>query len=209
MMGMRLENLLLNNKKLTRFPLMKKPLIYLFLLLVTPALGARPVLAGSYAEDKKQVEAYADELIRLRVRDSEILAKSGKEIDEKTFGTVYGRLYKRIDELRKNKGLIVTYSAIKYRNPQNSGTPFEIRLMAQFRSDRNFKKFWTVTMMGNRSYSRLLRPVFARKSCLTCHGPKDKRAAFIARRYSTDKSYGFKDGELMGLISIYMPDEED
>lgn len=186
---------------------MKKILTAACLFILTAAFSARPACAGSYAEDKKKVERYADELILAREANSELLAESARPVSEKAFSETYGGLYKKIGGLREKEGLIVTFSAIKYRNKQNSATPFEARLISSFRSDRAFKKFWTVTMLGGHSYSRFIKPLFAKKSCLACHGERDKRPAFIVKHYPGDKSYGFKDGELMGLISIYMPDE--
>ncbi len=185
----------------------KKTLVLLSLLaFVFPFATAT---AGSYAQDKKEAAEYALGLIRARRRASETLAKSPSPITEKAFIESYGKVYAQIQDIRKKKGFIITFSSLKPRNPQNAATPFEARLISRFRTDRAFKKFWTVTMVQGRSYSRLIMPVFAEKSCLACHGPRDKRPAFIAKRYAGDRSSGFKDGEIMGLISLYMPDEEE
>jgi len=180
-------------------------LLFLFALGLTRPAAPR---AGTYAEDKKKAEAYAAELIRLRSKASAALAGLEGDITEKAFIERYGKIYGEIQKLRQKEGYIITFSAIKYRNQRNSATPFEARLISSFKSDKNFKKFWTVTMMGGRSYSRLIKPVFAEKSCLACHGPREKRPAFISARYPDDKSFAFKEGEIMGLISVYMPDEE-
>ncbi len=188
---------------------MKKIVIPAMLLLTTLTCSVTPAPAATYAEEKKEAENFAHELILKRESASEELLKYGQGVSGNDFSSIYGRIYKKISEIREKKGFIVTYSAIKYRNPRSSATPFEARIMAKFRVDRDFKKFWTVTMVGGRSYSRLIKPVFAAKSCLTCHGAKGKRPAFIAKHYPEDKSFAFKEGDLMGLISVYMPDEED
>jgi len=188
---------------------MKKIVISALLLLSAITFSATPAPAATYAEEKKEAENFAHELIGERESASAELLKFGQGVTANDFSSIYGKIYKKIQELREKKGFIVTYSAIKYRNPSSTATPFEARIMAKFRVDRDFKKFWTVTMVGGRSYSRLIKPVFAVKSCLTCHGAKDKRPAFIAKHYPKDKSFAFKEGDLMGLISVYMPDEED
>jgi len=188
----------MNNKK-----------IFIFFSLIILSLVSSPLVqAGTYAEDKKQAEAYADEIIGARSLASETLVKSHAKITEKAFVGTYGKVYGRIQGLKQKKGYIVTFSAIKYRNPRNAATPFEARLISRFKYDRAFKKFWTVTMVQGRSYSRLIKPLFAKKTCLACHGARERRPAFIAKRYPKDKSFAFKEGEIMGLISIYMPDEE-
>ncbi|MFQ5353878.1 MAG: DUF3365 domain-containing protein [Thermodesulfobacteriota bacterium] len=187
---------------------MKKNIITALLLCVTLFCTAGPVQAGTYAEDKKKAEGYADGLINVRRAMAGILSHADT-ITEKDFIETYGKVYGRIAEIQKKEGYIITFSAIKARNPQNAATPFEARLMSSFKSDRAFQKFWTVNMVQGRAYSRLIKPVFAEKSCLTCHGLREKRPAFIVKRYPADKSFAFKEGDLMGLISIYMPDEEE
>jgi len=181
--------------------------LILFSLLVLSYFSSQ-AYAGSYAEDKKKAEAYASEFIEARSLAAETLARTPATITEEAFIRTYGKVYGRIKGVEKKEGYIITFSAIKARNPQNAATPFEARLISSFKSDRAFKKFWTVTMVQGRSYSRLIRPVFAKKTCLACHGAREKRPAFITRRYPNDKSFAFKEGEIMGLISIYMPDEE-
>ncbi len=186
----------------------KKIFFIFFFLIITSIASPSLVQAGTYAEDKKEAEAYADEIIAARSHASGILVNSHAEITEKAFIETYGKVYGRIQGLEQKKGYIITFSAIKYRNPQNAATPFEARLISRFKYDRAFKKFWTVTMVQGRSYSRLIKPLFAKKTCLACHGVREGRPAFIAKRYPNDKSFAFKEGEIMGLISIYMPDEE-
>ncbi len=186
---------------------MKKSILPIALLLVIAACVG-PALAGPYEEEKKEAEKYAKDLILRRSALSKSLARGG-DISEEAFIKTYGKIYEEIQDIRGKKGYIITFSSIKPRNPQNAATPFEARLISRFRTDRAFRRFWTVTMVQGRSYSRLVMPVFAKKSCLSCHGAREKRPAFIERRYPDDKSTGFKEGEIMGIISLYMPDEEE
>ncbi len=186
----------------------RRTVFVIITILVSGALFLRSAAAGSYREEKKEAEAFARGLILARKAVSEVLSKKGGEIREGDFVRTYGSVYGKIQEIRKKKGYIVTFSSLRPRNPRDAATPFDARLISRFRRDRDFKRFWTVTMVQGRSYSRLVMPVFAGKSCLLCHGPKEKRPAFIAKRYPQDRSIGFKEGEIMGLISLYMPDEE-
>jgi len=188
---------------------MNKKKFLLFFILFVVIITSPLAYADSYAEEKKKAEDYAEALILERRALSESIAKSTAPVTEQAFIKTYGKVYGHIQSLEQKEGYIITFSAVKARNPQNSATPFEARLISNFKSDRAFKKFWTVTMVQGRSYSRLVRPVFAKKSCLVCHGLREKRPAFIARRYPDDKSFAFKEGGIMGLISIYMPDETE
>ena len=51
-------------------------------------------------------------------------------------------------------------------------------------------------------YFMVYEPIFAKKSCLECHGQKIKRKRFrnLRKLYPNDKSIGFKKGELMGFL---------
>lgn len=42
-------------------------------------------------------------------------------------------------------------------------------------------------------------------ACLACHGEKDSRPEFIKEKYPDDRAYGFKKGDLRGVISVLIP----
>ncbi len=59
-----------------------------------------------------------------------------------------------------------------------------------------------IKTIEGRGYYRYSAPIYVEKACLACHGAKDKRPAFIVKKYPEDKAYGFKEGDLRGIISV-------
>ncbi len=193
---------------MTRFPMNRK--ILLTVTLMVFAFTLRPAMAGSVKKEKEAAEAYAREIMQLRQTASENLAKEPGPVTEQAFVKEYGKIYSRIAEIKQKKGVYVSFASTWPRNPQNRATPFELKIISRFKADPQFKKFWTTTLVGDKLYSRLVVPIHLEKSCLRCHGPADKRPAFIVKRYPADKSFGFKEGDLIGAMSVYVyiPEEK-
>ncbi len=188
---------------------MMKSLLFAAVLLLS-AIPLRQAMAkgATLAQDKKAAEALAAEIIKAREDAADNLAKAGRPVSEQAFVKEYGKVYGRIAQLQKTKGIYIAFSSTWPRNPNNAATPFELKLISRFKKDPEFKRFWTNTIVMDRSYNRLVMPVFVKKSCLLCHGAGDKRPAFIIKRYPQDKSFGFKEGDIMAVISVYIPNAE-
>jgi len=188
---------------------MMKSLLFAAVLLLS-VMSLRPAMAtgDTLAQDKKEAEALAAEIIKAREDAAETLAKAGRPVSEQAFVKAYGKVYGRIAQLQKTKGIYIAFSSTWPRNPDNAATPFELKLISRFKKDPGFKRFWTNTIVMDQSYNRLVMPIFVKKSCLLCHGAGDKRPAFIVKRYPQDKSFGFKEGDIIGVISVYIPNEE-
>lgn len=53
---------------------------------------------------------------------------------------------------------------------------------------------------------RYIQPIYVKQTCLKCHGdPKDAPAA-VTEKYGSDKAFGYKVGEVRGVISVKLPD---
>ena len=188
---------------------MIKKTIVLAAVLLMSLLTLRPAMAGQLSKEKEAAEALAKEIMQIWDRASENLAKMGSSVDEQAFVKEYGKIYNRIAQVQQEKGIYVSFASTWPRNPQNRATPFELKVISRFKADPNFKKLWTTTLVEDRMYSRLVIPVYVKKSCLLCHGPADKRPAFIVKRYPQDKSFGFKEGDIIGAMSVYVFIPED
>ncbi|MER2602069.1 MAG: DUF3365 domain-containing protein, partial [Candidatus Competibacter phosphatis] len=56
------------------------------------------------------------------------------------------------------------------------------------------------------NFYRYSQPIFVQKSCLKCHGdPKDAPADVIAK-YGDKRAFGYKVGDVRGIISVKLPD---
>lgn len=59
---------------------------------------------------------------------------------------------------------------------------------------RDGKPFYSVAM-----------PIVAKEKCLRCHSTPDKSYPSIVKRYGTETGYGWKVGEVVGGIFVYVP----
>jgi len=69
-------------------------------------------------------------------------------------------------------------------------------------------ELWDKTTINKKSYARYVRPIFVEPACLSCHGEKNKRPAFVKKKYPEDLAYGFKAGDLRGIIEVMIPVEK-
>ncbi len=87
-----------------------------------------------------------------------------------------------------------------YMNPVNKPDTFESRALERVRSD-NLKEYVEV-MPGQFRYART---VYHKASCIGCHGSPEKAPNDVKVRYGTDKGFGFKEGDVAGVISVRVP----
>ncbi len=90
-------------------------------------------------------------------------------------------------------------------NPDNLSDEFENKVISSFKKG---KKQWKgfVQKKGKRFYAVGL-PVVAEKKCLKCHGSVEQALEAIKGRYGTNSGYGYKVGEVVGGIFVYVPAE--
>lgn len=90
----------------------------------------------------------------------------------------------------------------EYRNPSNAPDTFESTSIQAFKANSGLK--YTDAFEGN--FYRYSQPIFVEKACLKCHGdPKDAPADVIAK-YGDKRAFGYKVGDVRGIISIKLPD---
>lgn len=90
----------------------------------------------------------------------------------------------------------------EYRNPANAPDSFESTSIKAFKA--NSKLEYKDTFENN--FYRYSQPIFVQKSCLKCHGdPKDAPADVIAK-YGDKRAFGYKVGDVRGIISVKLPD---
>jgi len=179
----------------------------IFTVLVVVIGTAVFVLADEPADKKAKAVAMADEIISMRSNLAKTFIKPDTEITEETFKKVCGAVGKRVKEITEKEGVKIRHAATKYRNPLNAATPEEAEALAQFSKDKKLKETADTVEKEGKKYYRYTKPIFVEEACLACHGAKDKRPKFIIEKYSDDKAYDFKVGELRGVISVMIPIE--
>jgi methyl-accepting chemotaxis protein len=87
-----------------------------------------------------------------------------------------------------------------FMNPVNKPDAFETKALDQIRS-KHLTEYYEVLPDGFR-YARAL---YEKPSCLACHASAENAPADVKLRYGTERGFGFKEGEVAGIISVRLP----
>lgn len=175
-------------------------------MILASMLIAAPALAGVSAQDPaERAEAAVDEIITMRSTLAREFIKPGVEVSEETFKKVCGSVGMRVRQISEKEGMKIRHAATKNRNAQNAADEREAALIKKFEEDRNLTEVREEIQAEGKNLIRYTRPIFVEKACLACHGEKDSRPGFIKTKYPDDKAFGFKEGDLRGIISATVP----
>lgn len=107
----------------------------------------------------------------------------------------------------ENNIFVIRFVSEKYRNPasapEDSRWRNELKGLETLDRNRNKKEYWTSAKINDEKFYMYMKPIFAEKSCLACHGEAKKRPKFIKQKYPEDRSYGFEVGDFMGAVAVY------
>lgn len=181
---------------------MDKKIFLVFFALIVISAGA---FADEAGDKRSKAGDIADEIVNMRSNLAKTFIKPEAEITEETFKKVCGAVGKKVKEITEREGVKIRHAATKNRNPMNSATSEETEVLAKFNKDRNLKEISGAIEREGKKYYSFEKPIFVEEACLACHGQKDKRPKFIVDKYPDDKAYGFKVGDLRGMISIMIP----
>ena len=126
-------------------------------------------------------------------------------VDKSTFQRVCKPVGKRAKEIGQKNGWVVQQLAKKYRNPAHKLDAEAERLHQRFAESPELTDTWIRTVRENTEGWRYARRITVQSSCLSCHGPKEKRPAFVKKGYPKDRAYDFEEGDLRGLYSVFVP----
>jgi HAMP domain-containing protein len=85
-------------------------------------------------------------------------------------------------------------------NPGNAPDAFERAALQRIRQAR-LKEYFELTPDGFR-YARAL---YHKASCIACHGDAERAPNDVKVRYGTARGFGFKEGDVAGVISVRLP----
>lgn len=90
----------------------------------------------------------------------------------------------------------------EYRNQANAPDDFESTSIQIFKNDKDRR--YNDAVDGR--FYRYSQPILVQQSCLKCHGdPKDAPPEVI-EKYGSTKAFGYKVGDVRGIISVKLPD---
>jgi len=85
-------------------------------------------------------------------------------------------------------------------NPNNKPDAFEEGALRRIR-EQGLPEYFELTPTG----FRYARTVHHKASCIACHGSPDAAPNDVKVRYGTQNGFGFKEGEVAGIISVRLP----
>lgn len=130
----------------------------------------------------------------------------GVPADKSTFKDVCKPVGMQAKQLAQETGWTVMQLAAKYRNPKHQLDPEGRQSHDLLDANPELMGIWTRTMMNGTSGTRYFRRITVESACLACHGPKNKRPAFIQKGYPDDRAYEFQIGDLRGIYTVFIPD---
>jgi len=89
-----------------------------------------------------------------------------------------------------------------YRNPINAPDEFEKRALRTLKEESG-QGF--VENIGNGKYF-YAQPIYVKKSCLRCHGDPKDAPRDVIEKYGDKRAFGYKVGDVRGIISVALPD---
>lgn len=141
-----------------------------------------------------------------RVYQKQFIA-SGLPVNDTTVGFLPAHTLSRISKDFPNwssSGLKFNNVSDRPRNPLNRANAFEMEAMAWFRNNpKADHRLVEVKDADGTSFYHYTAPIWVEKYCLTCHGAREKAPPSIAAGYTN--SYDYHNGDLRGVLSIYLP----
>lgn len=109
---------------------------------------------------------------------------------------------------QKESGTVITFkqTSLRPRNLANSPDDFERNVLKLFKENSDLLEYSElVSDKDGKDFLRYVKPLHATKSCLGCHGAKNKIPASIRGAYPDDRAYGYEKGDIIGAVSVKMP----
>jgi methyl-accepting chemotaxis protein len=90
----------------------------------------------------------------------------------------------------------------EYRHPDNKPDEFESKAIEMIKQNKK-TQFVENTSEGTYRYAQ---PIFVTKACLKCHGDPEDAPEAVIKKYGAQKAFGYKEGDVRGIISVKLPD---
>lgn len=134
------------------------------------------------------------------------LARSPTPPDPETFEQVCKPVGAEAHRVALENGWRFVQMAVRYRNPAHQADAEAASAMAAMHEDGAIRGLWLRTAMEGDAGTRYLRRITVEPSCLACHGERDARPDFVKENYPDDRAFGFANGDLRGVYSVFLPD---
>jgi len=143
-------------------------------------------------------------LMSVRNIYSQQFVKSGVKLTDKTVGFLpahaMGRISKNFSS-RVTWGVSFNNVSDRARNPEQQADRHEIEAINYFINNRDAEENMVVQRdVNGNEYYHYTSPLWIKQMCLKCHGKREDAPPAVRDNY--DKAYGYKVGDIRGIISI-------
>lgn len=160
--------------------------------------GARP--------DAQALAAAVQEIETLDAMRSSLARTFSGVPDQATFAQVCKPVGAKARGIAEARGWRVQQLALKYRNPAHLLDDEARRTYEAMAANPDLMGAWVRSEQDGKTGTRYFRRIVVESACLACHGEKDRRPQFIKDGYPDDRAFGFQEGELRGLYSVFVAD---
>ncbi len=155
----------------------------------------------------KTAQTLRDLLMTVRYTYHQRFLASGLPLDEHTLGFLPAHAMASIsDNFQRFHNLGIRFRNVSdmARNPANQADATELEALRWFRDHpRARERMVKVEPAGRPGFYFYAAPIRIEAYCLACHGDVNKAPAAIRERY--DAGFGYKVGELRGVLGIRLP----
>jgi len=172
------------------------------------------VLVG-YQHSRRSVESAVleegrtlrDTLMAVRRTYQRQFIDSGIALDETTVGFLPAHAMPRISQAFSEfdrRGIRFNNVSDQARNPANQADAIELAAIRYYRANpKAAERLVTYTEASGRRYYHYSTPIWTEPYCLRCHGDPKDAPPTIRKLYKT--AWGYKVGELRGILSVKLP----
>jgi diguanylate cyclase (GGDEF)-like protein len=158
-----------------------------------------------YIDAKKEAHLLRDYMMSMRAVYHKQFLDSGIELNDNTIGFLPAHASTLISDkfMKSNKnGFYIRNVSDNPRNPKNLADTSEMEAINYFNKYSDLKEYVKV----EKSFIQFAYPIHTKAYCLACHGKKENVIPSIRKNYDT--AYGYKVGDLRGVVSIKIPSDQ-
>ena len=177
------------------------------ILIVDLTVGYHRIKAEMRAETEYDARTIYGFMMATRRIYQEQFVASGLPVDDKTVGFLPAHSFSRIAKDFANwndSGVIFNNVSDRPRNPGNRADRDELAAIEWFRGNpRATERMDNVVDARGQGYLLYTAPIWIEPFCMKCHGERAEAPPSIRDNYA--ESYGYKVGDLRGVVSIKIP----
>lgn len=179
------------------------PLLFMLIVLLRITYSYQESSRQQLEFAKKEAEVLNSYAMSHREYYQNVFRDSKIALDDNTLPLLPAFSSKPTSEIfSHNNPLNITIRTVsdRARNPNNSADVTEMKAIEYFKNNTNATQYFSGQ---NSPFYQFANPLRIEEKCLLCHGEKEKAPLFVQNKYDT--SYGYKLGELRGVMSIQIP----